>query len=95
MEAVNHEREGLLKSFQRRDEEGFADALAGGDALVLGAAIDCIDLIPPFDAVLIEAVHVIRTQVAKVVVRHRRSAFADAVSRKVFMGLSQISRTAG
>lgn len=95
MEAVNHERDGLRKGFQHRDEEGFADALADGDAVVLGDAIDGIDLIPPFDAVLIEAVHVIRTQVAKVVVRQRRSAFAEAASLEVFMGPSQISRTAG
>ena len=92
---MNHEREGLQEGFQHRDEEGFADALAGGDALVLGDAIDGIDLIPPFDAALIEPVHAIHTQVAKVVVRRQRSAFAEAVSRKVFLGLSQISRTAG
>jgi hypothetical protein len=44
MEAVIHDRAGLEEGFQHQDEEGCADALAGGDPHVLCDANDGIDL---------------------------------------------------
>ena len=36
MKAENDEGKALQQIFEHRDEKGIADALAGGDALVLG-----------------------------------------------------------
>ena len=53
MKTQNVEGEAGQQGFDDRQQVGFADLLAGGDQLPLGDAIDGIDVINAFDAVLV------------------------------------------
>ena len=81
MKAQNHEGKALQQGFQHGNQESLADTLAGGNALVLGHAVDRVDVIHPFHSVLIALMDAIHAQVAGAVIGRRRTALADGHRR--------------